>query len=617
MLIEDKGDGAKPVVNFASITYTKLKSPLGERMSKRTKIVCTMGPAVSSPEMIQQLIQAGMDAARLNFSHGTHEDHQRTVDMLKAQRACIDRPLALLLDTKGPEVRLGVLKQDLVIQAGEQFELVEQACYDLDSHNKLPLTPSHIISDLKDGANILLDDGYFIASIIVKDARVKLQFQNSGVLKSRKSVNVPGAKLNLPAITDKDKDDLLFAIRNGFDWIAASFIRSADHVMQIKRFLIQHGGSAIMVAAKIENQEGVDNFDEIVQVADGIMVARGDLGVEVPLCQVPRLQKMMLRKACLAGKPAVTATQMLESMINNPRPTRAEVSDVANAIYDSSSAVMLSGETAIGKYPVETVKMMQAAIQEAEADFDYKRYFAAHNEWDFADVPSSIAMATVKTAFTSQAKAIFCSTQSGSIARLISRHRPNMRIIANTANPTVYHQMALQWGVCPVLTEPSQTLEEGFLKISQHALSKGWVEEGDLVLMTAGNPFGMAGATNIMMLECIGNVLVHAQRGVGPRIQAHAMHCTSPQPSSSVEGKIIILNTFSADYEPLIAQAIGVVLDSAAQDLQLQEDLLSCALRLSTSALVQAQGAMHAITDGMLIKLDPSRALIFEVKDNH
>lgn len=335
----------------------------------RTKIICTIGPAVNSLEKIRQLIDAGMNVARLNFSHGTHEEHRKVIENLKKAREEKKVPLAIMLDTKGPEIRVGKLQNDVIELKPKQKILVVKETVE-GNNQRFSITPAIALNFLEPGHQMLFDDGYIISKVIeCKKEGVWIEIQNAGLLKSHKGVNLPGANVDLPAMTQQDVADIIFGCQNDIDLIAASFIRSAEHVIEIKKLLAQQKKAEILVIAKIENRLGVENFDNIIQVADGIMVARGDLGVELPLREVPVLQKMMIRKCLRAAKPVVTATQMLESMIKNPRPTRAEVSDVANAIYDSTSAVMLSGETAVGQYPIETVSMMRSIIEETEKDF--------------------------------------------------------------------------------------------------------------------------------------------------------------------------------------------------------------------------------------------------------
>lgn len=476
-------------------------------MLTRTKIVCTMGPAVATPEKIEGLIAAGMNVARLNFSHGTHTEHGQVIQYLKDARDKLKVPLAIMLDTKGPEIRLGKLKNDqITLKEGQRFWLIKEEVE--GDEEKITLTPSLVLDALKRDTFVLLDNGYIVTHVVDVDKRgVQVEVDHGGVIKSTRGVNIPGADVELPPMTAKDEADICFGCEQDIDWIAASFIRSAEHVLAIKKLLKEQNKSDIAVIAKIENRLGVQNFDSIVQVADGIMVARGDLGVELPLTQVPRLQKMMIRKSFLSAKPCVTATQMLESMMVNSRPTRAETSDVANAIYDSTSAVMLSGETAVGKYPIQVVKVMKAIIEEAETDFGYYEFFKQSTQRPFYDVPSSVAGASINTAYGTNAKAIFAFTTSGSTARLLSRLRPQMPIIAMTPNLKVYHQLALSWGVIPLLCQDAHTIEEAKKKISEFALQKGLVQYGDLVVITAGTPFGQPGTTNMIIVDSIDRLL--------------------------------------------------------------------------------------------------------------
>lgn len=467
----------------------------------RTKIVCTMGPAVASDEQVEALIDAGMSVARLNFSHGTHEEHAVIIDRLKRCRRKKKVPLAILLDTKGPEVRLGMIEGgQFSVAASQRLKLTASSV--LGTDQQVQVTPAVVLDSLYPGACLLIDDGYLMTKVVEKgQGWVIIEFLNPGLIKSQKGVNIPGVKLKLPAMTEQDVLDLRFGISQGIDLVAASFIRSKEHVEEIKQLLAKEGGSQILVLAKIENQQGVEHFDEILQASDGIMVARGDLGVELPLQEVPVLQKMMIRKCYQAGKPVVTATQMLESMIKNPRPTRAEVSDVANAIYDSTSAVMLSGETAVGSYPIETVKMMNSVAKEAEKDFSYRSFFNLLQQPDFSDLSSSIALAAVRTAYSIQAKAIFCFTHSGFTARHVSRFRPPFPIMALTSDEKTYHQLALNWGVIPLDPTEAGSVQEAIKIASRFAISKGLLKEGDLVIVTAGSPFGQSGSTNMMLVE--------------------------------------------------------------------------------------------------------------------
>lgn len=583
-------------------------------MMTRTKIICTMGPAVNSPAKIRQLMEAGMDVARLNFSHGTHEEHLATINYLKEAREVLKKPLAIMLDTKGPEIRLGQMKDgQATLLTGQKWALVRTD--ELGDDTKATIRPPEVLDGLEPGTVILFDDGYISSHVIgVHSEGVIVQIDNGGIIRSRKGVNIPNASLNLPAVTEKDIADIQFGCQQDIDIIAASFVRSADHVLIIKKILTDEKKADTLVVAKIENNEGVQNFDAIVQAADGIMIARGDLGVEVPLSQVPRLQKMMIRKSYLAGKPVVTATQMLESMINNPRPTRAETSDVANAIYDSTSAVMLSGETAVGKYPVETVHVMRSIVQEAEDDFNYRAFFDQHAPLVYHDVPSAVTLATVKTAYTSNAKAIFAFTRGGSTARLLSRLRPKMPVIAMTENVKTYHQMAFNWGVIPYKSEPCSSLDEGFKKISDFALERQLVSNGDLVVMTAGTPFGISGTTNMMIVESIGDVLVRGHSGYGRRIHGNVTIVLSPESKQpyAVKDQILVLAKCDESYLPLIREAAAVILQNHINDVTSEKNAKKLALSLDKPVLLRADAACRILKEGQLVTLDPDKALVYK-----
>lgn len=580
----------------------------------RTKVICTIGPSVNSHEMITALVNAGMNIARLNFSHGTHEEHLKVINILKTVRKELKVPLAIMLDTKGPEIRLRKLKgNEVKLSAGDRWLLVKENIE--GDETRVSISPAFVLDKLKPGLRVLFDDGYISSTIVEITAEgVIVEIENQGVIRSGKGVNIPNSSLDLPAFTEKDIEDIRFGCQNEIDIIAASFVRSADHVLAIKRLLAEEGRNDILVVAKIENSEGVQNFDSIVQVADGIMIARGDLGVEVPLSQVPKLQKMMIRKCYLAGKPSVTATQMLESMINNPRPTRAEVSDVANAIYDSTSAVMLSGETAVGRYPLETVKVMISIVKEAEEDFDYRSFFDFHSKLVYHDVPSALTLAAVKTAYSSSAKAIFAFTNSGSTARLIARLRPSMPIIAMTSNERSYHQMIFNWGVVPLLSKECKTLAQAFDILSSYGLEKHLVSNGDLVVVTAGSPFGISGTTNMMLVESIGDVLVRGESGVGRRLHGTISLVLSSEAKQPylVRGQLLLLAKCDETYVPLIKEAAGIILQNHIDDAESERFVLQISKELGKTAIVRADAATRILKEGQLVTLDPEKALVYK-----
>ncbi len=584
----------------------------------RTKIICTIGPAVSSYEKIVELIRAGMNVARLNFSHGSHEEHLLVINHLKKARKELGCPLAIMLDTKGPEMRIGKLSDgQILLESGKRWRLVKEEL--LGDHEKATLKPPQVLKQLTEGTRVLFNDGLISSHVIaVDDQGVELKIEHGGVLKSGKGVNIPNVNLDLPAVTDKDIADICFGCEQDVDIVAASFVRSPDHVLEIKKILSQEGKRDIHVVAKIENHEGLQNFESIVQVADGIMIARGDLGVEVPLQEVPRLQKMMIRKCYLAGKPSVTATQMLESMIHTARPTRAEASDVANAIYDSTSAVMLSGETAVGEYPIKTVEVMKQIIEEAESDFNYITFFDVHVPLTYHDVPSAVTLATVKTAYSSRAKAIFVFTSKGFTARLVSRLRPEMPIIAVTPNLKSYNQMAFNWGVIPVIGKECSNVEEAFQELSKYALKEKLVTDGDLVVVTAGSPFGIAGTTNMMIVESIGNVLIRGYEGYGIKIEGKITHLLSFDAKSpeEVRNRLIVITKCDESYLPYLREAAGFILQNHIDDTSSEKYALQAAKELGKSTLVRADAALRILKEGHIVTLEPVRALVYKSSAN-
>lgn len=580
----------------------------------KTKIICTIGPSVNTVEKMIELMEAGMNVARLNFSHGTHEEHFKMIQFLKEARNTRKQPLAIMLDTKGPEIRLGKIDEGQVtLQAKQKWHLVKQEI--VGNATSVSILPTNILDQLEVGTRVLFDDGYISSHVIEKtDEGVIVEINNGGIIRSGKGVNIPDTHLDLPAVTAKDINDIKFGCQQDVDMIAASFVRSAEHVLTIKKILADEKKHDILVIAKIENNEGVQNFDNIVQAADGIMIARGDLGVEVPLSHVPRLQKMMIRKSYLAGKPVVTATQMLESMIHNPRPTRAETSDVANAIYDSTSAVMLSGETAIGRYPIETVNVMRSIVEEAEADFNYRAFFDQHAPIVYHDVPSAVTLATVKTAYSSNAKAIFAFTRGGSTARLLSRLRPKMPIIAMTALEKSFHQLAFNWGVIPFYCPACQSIDEGFEKVSTFALENQLVSYGDLVVVTAGTPFGISGTTNMMIVESIGDVLVRGHIGYGPRIHGNAIIVLTPETKEpyAVKDQLLVIAKCDESYLPLMQEAAGIILQNHVNDIASEKYAKKIALQLGKPILLRADAACRILKEGQLITLDPEKALVYK-----
>ncbi len=456
---------------------------------KRTKIICTMGPNADKPGMVKSWIEAGMDVARFNFSHGSHQEHKGRMDSLKKLRKEMKIPVAILLDTKGPEIRTGVLEngQKVTLKEGQKFVLTTREL--IGNSSCVSVTYDRLPEDVKEGDRILVDDGLIELKVLsLTEAEITCEVVNGGELGERKGVNVPNVSVNLPAITDKDKEDLLFGIQQGVDYVAASFIRKAEDVKEIKEFLKEHGGEHIDVISKIENAEGVENIDEIIAASDGIMVARGDLGVEIPAYKVPHIQKTIIEKCNRAYLPVITATQMLDSMIRNPRPTRAEVTDVANAIYDGTDAVMLSGETAMGKYSREAVRMMAEIALESEKYLKFEMYRDVEFARGRASVSSAVGFAAVDMVEHIGASCIVTPTVSGKTARLISNLRPSVPIYAVTPYEWVKRKMQLYWGVISVTGYEEDSTEN----IISHALymvtRENLVHKGEMVIFTAGDP---------------------------------------------------------------------------------------------------------------------------------
>jgi pyruvate kinase len=581
-----------------------------------------MGPAVNSPKKIRELIEAGMNIARLNFSHGSYEQHAQTIQYLKDAREELGKPLMILLDTKGPEIRIGKLFGGKVsLEEGQKLRLI--GCAIAKSADTVPICPNQVLKNIQPGTQVLFHDGYISCRALeVRDNEVIVEVENGGDIESGKGVNIPDADLDLPPMTERDIEDICFGCKQDIDAVAASFIRSADHVLTIKKLLKKEGKPETLLFAKIENAQGVQNFDRILQVADGIMIARGDLGVEVPLSHVPSLQKMMIRKCYLVGKPSITATQMLESMIGCPRPTRAEASDVANAIYDSTSAVMLSGETAVGNYPVTTVKTMRSIIEEAEKDFDYRDFFTRHNLQVYRDIPSSVTLATVKTAYSSNAKVICAFTKGGNTARLLSRLRPGLPIMALTPEKKSFHQMAINWGVFPILdTEGCQTIEDAYQTVCKYALGHDFVQFGDIAVVTAGAPFGVSGTTNMMMVESVGDVLVRAHAGYGKNVFGKVAFIMSPEERNPYEVKdsILVIPKCDDSYLPFLKEAKGVVLENPIDDCESEQYVRVVSKTLDIPSLIRADGAFNRLYEEQLVTLDSEQALLFNgvVTDAH
>jgi pyruvate kinase len=464
---------------------------------RKTKIICTIGPVSESEEKLEELLLAGMNVARFNFSHGDHAEHQAKLERAKSVAVKLGLPLATMQDTKGPEIRLRDFEGGKVfLEAGNIFRLTTDEV--MGTQSRASITYKNLKNDVSVGKTILIDDGLIELRVTaIEDIDIVCEVVNGGYVSNHKGINVPGAKLSMPYLSDVDKDDILFGVKMEYDYVALSFVRCADDVLAVKKLIADNNGK-MKIISKIENMQGIDNLDEILEVSDGIMVARGDMGVEIPMEEVPVLQKKMIKKALAAGKIVITATQMLDSMMKNPRPTRAETTDVANAIYDGTSAIMLSGESAAGSYPVESVKTMSRIALRAEQDIGYDARLRKrnHNWENNEEINTAISHACCTTAMDLNAKAIITVTMSGATAAMISKYQPGRMIIGCTVDETVYRQMSLLFGVVPLLIAKQEDAEKLFDRAIKASLEAGLIEKGDRVVLTAGVPLGIPGTTN-------------------------------------------------------------------------------------------------------------------------
>jgi pyruvate kinase len=576
---------------------------------RRTKIICTLGPSVDNEKMLAKLMKKGMDVARINFSHGTLEEHKVRVDMFMKVRDSLKLSIPLLLDIEGPKIRTGKFTTiEVELKEGDPFVFVNEDI--VGDSTRSTLSYKELYKDVKKGSRILVNDGLVELEVMdVKDRDIHCKVLNGGVIGDNKGMNVPNVVIRLPALTEKDVEDIIFGIANEFDFIAASFVRKASDIIEIKKVLEEHGGEGIKVIAKIENREGVQNFDEILKVADGIMVARGDLGVEIPVEEVPIVQKQLIEKCYRNGKPVITATQMLDSMIRNPRPTRAEASDVANAIYDGTSVIMLSGETAAGKYPIETLEMMDKIAEKAEMSMDYWKRFSTMKYDMMVSVTNAISHATCTTALDLKASAIITLTQSGHTARMISRFRPACPIIATTTDKRVHRQLSLSWGVIPFLVDQASTTDEMFDKSVEKAFESGYVKNGELVVITGGVPIGVSGTTNILKVHIVGNVLVKgtgisAGSVTGELCVARSVHEAK---LNFCEGSILVVPFTNNDLLPIMKMASALIVEEGGIDSY----AAVAGLALGIPIVVGAANATHILKSGSVVTIDASRGIVY------
>ncbi len=577
---------------------------------KKTKIICTIGPKSDNEEVLTELINSGLNLARLNFSHGDHSSHQKTIDLIKSVREKLKRPVAIVLDTKGPEIRTGKFSlPEVKLSKGDTYTFTTRDI--VGDENICMVNYSGFIDDISIGDKVLVDDGLLELKVIEKlsDTDVKLEVQNNGIIKNNKGINLPSIKVNLPAMTERDKSDILFGIKNGVDYIAASFIRKAEDVQDIRRILENNGGKDIGIISKIENEEGVSNIDEIISVSDGIMVARGDLGVEIPIQDVPIIQKKIINKCNEIGKPVVTATQMLDSMIRNPRPTRAESTDVANAILDGTDAIMLSGETASGDYPIEAVKVMATIAEAAESMLDYERILYERERVLKKDVTFAVSQATVSSSNSLNAEAIITATSSGFTAKKISNLRPRAKIIASCTCDRVRRMLSLYWGVNTIPAIKHDNIEEIFEYSVNKSIEEGHIKKGDMIVFTAGVPVGVSGATNLMRIHLVGEVLLKAV-GIGNSVitgKARVIDKPSDFDGTLEQGEILVVKTTSKEIMHLIEKSTAMIVEEGG----LTSHAAIVGLNLNKPTIIGAKDAMSKIEDGKLITLDSEKGIVY------
>lgn len=578
------------------------------REIRKTKIVCTLGPSTDKGDVLRQLMQEGMNVARFNFSHGSHEEQKARLDKLVALREELDLPVAALLDTKGPEIRLKELK-------GGKAELKEGQLFTLalgdfvGDVSRVAITYEDLHNDVKAGDRILIDDGLIEMKVVRLDGTdIVCEVINGGMISNKKGVNVPNVELSMPFISETDYSDIVFGIENGFDFIAASFTRTADDILQIRKILEEHDCKSVNIIAKIENKQGVDNIDDIIRVSDGIMVARGDMGVEIPMEDVPVIQKILIEKVYKAGKQVITATQMLDSMMKHPRPTRAEATDVANAVYDGTSAIMLSGETAAGDYPVEALQTMVKIASRTEQDINYMSRLKKRSILTNPDITNAIAHATCTTAMDLNASAIITVSNSGRTARMVSKYRPACPIIGCSVNKDVCRKMSLSWGVTPLLVELKHNSDELFDHAVDKAEEMGLIKQGEIVVLTAGVPLGISGTTNMIKVHVAGHILMRG-KGLNDKVDSGNM-CVVNSAEELKEkfkvGDIIVAKDTCNEMMEQIRLSSGLILE---------KNSINChgaiaGLSLDIPVLIGAENATQILKSGAFVTLDGKKGIV-------
>ncbi|SDF49261.1 pyruvate kinase [Sporolituus thermophilus] len=578
-------------------------------MLKKTKIVCTVGPSTDRPGVLEQMLVAGMNVARFNFSHGTHAEHAKRIEMVRAAAAKVNRPVALMLDTKGPEMRLGIFPEGKVrLTAGQRFVLTSQDVP--GTKERASVNHKLLPEEVRPGDTILIADGLISLTVeAVEGTEIITTVQNSGEIGSMKRVAAPGVNVHLPPLSEQDVRDILFGLEMNMDFVAASFVQRAADVLAIRK-VVEEAGGQIDIIAKIENAEGVKNIDEILKVADGIMVARGDLGVEIPAEEVPLVQKTIIKKCNKAGKPVITATQMLESMIANPRPTRAEASDIANAILDGSDAIMLSGETASGQYPVEAVTTMAKIAVRTEAALSYTDILMAKGLLPQRTTTDAISHATVQVAHELGASAIITATESGYTTRMVSKYRPQATIIAVTPHARTMRRMLLLWGVYPVQGPKSHDTDEMVQNAVAGALTTGVVKEGDLVVITAGVPVGTPGTTNMIRVHIVGNILLRGQ-GIGQQVVTGKVCVAlsiSDVKNKFQPGDILVVTSIDEETAPYAAKAAAIV----AEEGGMTSHAAIVGISYGVPVIVGVDGATGKMNDGAIVTVDAARGLVYQ-----
>ena len=578
------------------------------REIRKTKIVCTLGPSTDKGDVLRQLMQEGLNVARFNFSHGSHEEQKARLDKLVALREELDLPVAALLDTKGPEIRLKELK-------GGKAELKEGQLFTLalgdfvGDASRVAITYEDLHNDVKAGDRILIDDGLIEMKVVRLDGTdIVCEVINGGMISNKKGVNVPNVELSMPFISETDYSDIVFGIENGFDFIAASFTRTADDILQIRKILEEHDCKSVNIIAKIENKQGVDNIDDIIRVSDGIMVARGDMGVEIPMEDVPVIQKILIEKVYKAGKQVITATQMLDSMMKHPRPTRAEATDVANAVYDGTSAIMLSGETAAGDYPVEALQTMVKIASRTEQDINYMSRLKKRSILTNPDITNAIAHATCTTAMDLNASAIITVSNSGRTARMVSKYRPACPIIGCSVNKDVCRKMSLSWGVTPLLVELKHNSDELFDHAVDKAEEMGLIKQGEIVVLTAGVPLGISGTTNMIKVHVAGHILMRG-KGLNDKVDSGNM-CVVNSAEELKEkfkvGDIIVAKDTCNEMMEQIRLSSGLILE---------KNSINChgaiaGLSLDIPVLIGAENATQILKSGAFVTLDGKKGIV-------